>query len=312
METAKIRRLLKKYLLGESQAEDNKAIERWYQSFDEEAMPVMDDLTRHRIRQEIWSGIHPQIVVAKTFYLRRNLMRVAAAVLALVATGSTWYLIAHRRPAVNYTTYTTRIGERKTIHLNDGSVLMLNAGSTIRVPDNMAISRQLNLVDGEVFFDVRTNPEVPFIVESGPLQTTVLGTSFNIAAYKGVHTLSIGVVSGKVQVAGEKQATRVLEHDQELVYDKASEKISITSVEESLAAWQNGKLVFNDLSFADMVILMEKNFGITITTARDEVRSTRYTTELPTNMEPVKAVQVLAAIHHLNVRSINVHAVVYE
>lgn len=297
-------------MLGHTSGEENEVIDRWYQSFDRTTLPEMDDAEQARVKQEIWLGIHPQIAVAKTFYLHPRLIKVAAAVLVLAGAGAAWFMI-HRTTAPTYTTYATRNGERITIHLSDGSLLSLNAGSTIRVPDDLSKTRQLQLIDGEAFFDVKTNPNVPFIVESGPLRTTVLGTAFNIAAYKGIHTLSIGVMSGKVSVA-ENERIQVLEQDRELVYNKDNGHMKVMPVDESQPGWKEGRLIFNDVSFDDMVVLMEKNFGITITTTQNHVRNTRYTTELPTGMDPEKAAQVLAAIHHLKVRSVDQHTVIYE
>ncbi|MDR6570517.1 FecR family protein [Chitinophaga ginsengisegetis] len=311
MEVSKIRQLFKKYMLGHSSGPENQFIEQWYQSFDAEALPEMDEAEQQHIKREMWLNIQPQIEVAKTFYLARGWRRAAAAVLLLAGAGAAWYLL-NPHPRVTWTIYATRTGERKTIHLNDGSVVMLNAGTTIRIPDNLSKERKLDLVDGEAFFDVKTNPDVPFIVESGPLQTTVLGTSFNIAAYKGVHTLSIGVISGKVSISGKTSPAHILEQNQELVYNRSNGQIKVAPADEQLPGWKEGKLVFNDVTFHDMAVLMEKNFGITITTTQEHVRITRYTTELPTDMEPEKAAQVLAAIHHLKVRTINQHTVIYE
>ncbi|HEY9259799.1 FecR family protein [Chitinophaga sp.] len=313
MEVSKIRERFKKYLLGHSSGNDQQVIDRWYQSFDDTVLPEMDEAEEARVKQEIWLGIQPQISVAKTFYLRpRRLIKIAAAVLLLAGAGAAWWMVHH--PHVNpiYTTYTTRNGERIVLHLSDGSTIALNAGSTIRIPDDLSKTRKLELVDGEVFFDVHTNPNVPFIVESGPLRTTVLGTAFNIAAYKDVHTLSIGVMSGKVSVAGNGKNRQLLERDQELVYNKDNGAMKVIPVDESLPGWKEGRLIFNDVSFNDMAVLMEKNFGIVITTTEEHVRTTRYTTELPTGMDPQKAAQVLAAIHHLQVRSIDKHTVIYE
>ncbi|NLR80543.1 FecR family protein [Chitinophaga eiseniae] len=312
MEVSKIRQLFKKYMLGHTSGEEQQAVDQWYQLFDADVLPNMDEAEQARVKQEIWRGIQPQIVVAKTFYLRRPWISAAAAILLLAGVGATWFMFHSRSRAPRYATYTTRVGERITIHLGDGSLLALNAGTTIRVPEDLSKTRTLQLIDGEAFFDVKTNPDLPFIVESGPVRTTVLGTSFNVAAYKDMHTLTVGVVSGKVRIATNHEQLQVLERDQELIYNKANRQMRVASVDESLPGWKEGRLVFNDVSFDDMVILMEKNFGISISTTADHVKSTRYTTELPTGMDPEKAVQVLAAIHHLKVRVVSPHTVIYE
>ncbi|TWF41306.1 FecR family protein [Chitinophaga polysaccharea] len=312
MEVSKIRQLFKKYMLGHTSGEEQQVVEQWYQLFDADVLPNMDEAEQARVKQEIWRGIQPQIVVAKTFYLKRPWVRAAAAILLLAGAGATWLMLHSRSTAPRYATYTTRVGERITIHLGDGSLLALNAGTTIRVPEDLSKTRTLQLIDGEAFFDVKTNPDLPFIVESGPVRTTVLGTSFNVAAYKDMQTLTVGVVSGKVRIATNHEQLQVLERDQELIYNKTNRQMRVASVDESLPGWKEGRLVFNDVSFDDMVILMEKNFGISISTTADHVKSTRYTTELPTGMDPGKAAQVLAAIHHLKVRVVSPHTVIYE
>ncbi|NLR58715.1 hypothetical protein HGH93_11415 [Chitinophaga polysaccharea] len=312
MEVSKIRQLFKKYMLGHTSGEEQQAVEQWYQLFDADVLPNMNEAEQARVKQEIWQGIQPQIVVAKTFYLRQPWIRAAAVILLLACAGATWFMLHSRSTAPRYATYTTRVGERITIHLGDGSLLALNAGTTIWVPEDLSKTRTLQLIDGEAFFDVKTNPNLPFIVESGPVRTTVLGTSFNVAAYKDMQTLTVGVVSGKVRIATNHEQLQVLERDQELIYNKANRQMRVASVDESLPGWKEGRLVFNDVSFDDMVILMEKNFGISISTTADHVKSTRYTTELPTGMDPEKAAQVLAAIHHLKVRVAGPHAVIYE
>jgi transmembrane sensor len=313
VEVSKIRQLFKKYLLGHTPGNENQVIDQWYQSFDDTILPEMDEAEQARVRQEIWLGIQPQISVAKTFYLTpRRLVKIAAALLLLAGAGAAWWMVRNNTATTTYTTYATRNGERIVLHLSDGSTVALNAGSTIRIPDDLSKTRKLELVDGEVFFDVHTNPNIPFIVASGPLHTTVLGTAFNISAYKDLHTLSIGVMSGKVSVAGNGGNMQLLERDQELVYNKDNGQMKVIPVDESLPGWKEGRLIFNDVSFSDMAVLMEKNFGITITTTQEHVRTTRYTTELPTGMDPEKAAQVLAAIHHLKVRSIDKHTVIYE
>lgn len=299
-------------MLGHTSGEEQQVVEQWYQLFDADVLPNMDEAEQARVKQEIWRGIQPQIVVAKTFYLKRPWVRAAAAILLLAGAGATWLMLHSRSTAPRYATYTTRVGERITIHLGDGSLLALNAGTTIRVPEDLSKTRTLQLIDGEAFFDVKTNPDLPFIVESGPVRTTVLGTSFNVAAYKDMQTLTVGVVSGKVRIATNHEQLQVLERDQELIYNKTNRQMRVASVDESLPGWKEGRLVFNDVSFDDMVILMEKNFGISISTTADHVKSTRYTTELPTGMDPGKAAQVLAAIHHLKVRVVSPHTVIYE
>lgn len=298
MQAKNIKQLLRQYLLGKAPEKESGVIDQWYDSFNEDLHLTKEQ--EEQLRQEMWQHIHPQIKVAKTFYLQAA--KAAAVALLLAGAGLTYFLV-RERPAT-FTEIITRSGEKKTVTLPDGTILSINAGSTIRI----TAERTLSILDGEVFFDVKGDPRKAFTVESGPLTTTVLGTSFNITAYKALHNLSVGVVSGKVSVKGYG----ILAKNQALVYDKQTGTGKIDSLDQHSLEWQQGKLLLNDVSFDEMVVMMQKNFGITITANQEEVKATRYTTELSTVMEPVKAAEVLAAIHQLKIKATTNQILIYK
>lgn len=305
MEIRKLRQLFRQYLLGHAPEKESRAIDQWYSSFDKDPPQTLSEEEEHNLRQEMWAAIRPA-----TAPKRFNMITVKAAAVAVLlgGTGLTFFLLQHtpvKQPA--YADVFTKAGEKKTLHLKDGSTLIINAGSHISFPQE----RQVNIIDGEVFFDVKEDPRLPFIVESGPVTTTVLGTSFNVTAYEAMHHLSIGVVSGKVSVQRGDSAN-VLGKDEALVYNKTTHTSIISTLDQGTLGWQEGKLLLNDVSFDEMVIMMQKNFGVNIIASQQSVRTTRYTTELSTVMEPLKATQVLAAIHQLKVKVVNHQILIYE
>ncbi|QHS59570.1 FecR family protein [Chitinophaga agri] len=311
MQTEKLKRILRQYLLGQAKEKESTVIEYWYESFDNEPVNTLSSQEEENLRLEIWRTIQPEIHIRKVHYPKRNLA--AAAAVALLLAGSiTAYLLTRKAVDSPYTTISTAIGEKKTIQLTDGSRLLLNAGSTVRIPADMTRERKLDIVDGEVFFDVKGDPAIPFIVQSGPLTTTVLGTSFNISAYASLNRVSVAVTQGKVSVARESGKAATLIKDQALTYDRKKDSTYLETLDRNMLEWQQGTLVLNDVSFNDMVVLMQKNFGITVTTQVQRIRDTRYTTELSATMEPVKAAEVLAAIHRLKIKVTGHEVLLYE
>jgi Fe2+-dicitrate sensor, membrane component len=311
LETGKIKQLLQRYLLGRVSQWEEATVDEWYESFDEEPLAPLSAAEEQGIRDEIWQRISPQIRPLKPFY-RRTWVRAAAAVLLIAGATSSYFLWkAAYNSAPAYTEIHTGNRERKTVQLPDGSQLTLNAGSTLRIPDDQSAERKVQLLDGEVFFDVQPDTRRPFIVESGPLRTTVLGTSFNISAYQDIHQLSITVTSGKISVAG-KSAAGVLQQGQAMVYDKIKETGRIGTAANGRPEWMQGRLVLNDVSFTEMSVLVEKNFGIRISSSQDHIRESRYTAVLNTNMEPAAVVEVLAAIHQFKTRIVNNQIIMYE
>ena len=316
MEVKKIRQLLQRYLLGTAGTQEDNTVEQWYGSFDEETPLQLTPAEESRLGQEMWLKIQPALVPTKSIFIRRTWVRVAASLLLLAGAGLGSFLIwkqsCNNCDAIAYREVHTHNGEQKKVQLADGTLLTINAGSTVRIASNFEQHRNVQVIDGEVFFDVRKSTAQPFIVESGPVTTTVLGTSFNVAAYAKVHMLNIGILTGKVRIDTKNQPAVALEKGQALAYNRTDQSRRISALDPETLGWQQGKLILNDVSFDDMVVLMEKNFGLRITASQATVMATHYTTELDTHMDPAQAAEVLAAIHHLKIRGLKDQVLLYE
>ena len=100
------------------------------------------------------------------------------------------------------TTVQTKLGSQSMVDLPDGSIVWLNAGSKLTY--NEAYNeegREVSLV-GEACFDVKTNPEKPFVVKVGDISVKALGTTFNIKAYPEDQVITTTLVKGKVVIEG--------------------------------------------------------------------------------------------------------------
>ena len=306
MENRHIRKLLKRYLLGHADPTDNTIVDNWYQSFDNKPVELSDE-EAEATGKEIWAKIEPATVERARVRRMPSWTRVAAAILIIAIGAASAYYWLNKTNTPQFASISTGIGEKKIVTLEDGSLLTLDAGTSIRIENDGSKDRYVELTDGQVFFDIKKDDAHPFRVRTQDLTTTVLGTSFTISAYQGLHDLNIGVVTGKVKVerATGTLATStlaVLEKNEELSYNKTTGAYRTIALDESMTAWQQGRLLMNDLPFSEMAVVMQKNFGVTITTTQDAVRHTKYTTELLRSMTADEAVQVLAAIHHLKIK----------
>lgn len=91
----------------------------------------------------------------------------------------------------------TGTGEVDTIALSDGSIVTLNTKTTLQVAFNDA-ERYVVLVEGEAFFDVESDVQRPFVIDTGEQEIRVLGTKFNVR--KEESGVRVAVVEGKVAV----------------------------------------------------------------------------------------------------------------
>jgi len=100
----------------------------------------------------------------------------------------------------------TEKGERATVYLPDGSKIVLNACSSLSYPADFGEhTRELTLT-GEGYFDVQSNPDLPFIVKTSGLNIKAFGTIFNVRAYSDEDTVETTLVEGSVSI--ETQANR--------------------------------------------------------------------------------------------------------
>ncbi|MDN5212652.1 FecR domain-containing protein [Fulvivirgaceae bacterium BMA12] len=164
-------------------------------------------------------------------------------------------------------------GQKLTITLMDGSTVLLNSGSRLIYPKLFGNTREVTL-EGEAFFMVSRNEQKPFIIKSGELTTTVLGTSFNIKAFQN-ENIEVTVATGKVKVSHDNEeaarqvgqsAELVLTPNQQAIYNIADSRLNKEQINaERHLAWREGVLKFDNLRFEEAVKMLERWYGVSIT-----------------------------------------------
>lgn len=144
-------------------------------------------------------------------------------------------------------TLTTPLCGTYKIILEDGSQVWLNSGSTITFPTVFnAIQRKVEIT-GEAYFEVAHNAKVPFVVKVDGLDIQVLGTSFNVSAYKDSkhqNNLSVALLTGAVALKKNNTTTKLVPGKKATV-DHENINISAFDV-ESEVAWKDNYFVFKD------------------------------------------------------------------
>lgn len=161
-------------------------------------------------------------------------------------------------------------GQRSKIVLSDGSVVTLGAGSRLNYPEHFADSTREIALEGEAFFEVTKNPEKPFIIHTGAVQTKVLGTSFKVDAFKG-QNVQVAVATGKVRVdrntanTGKLESIAVLLPGDAVDWNPATgTAIKTKRAIEELTGWQKGKLSFTGMPLKNVVHVLERWYNVTI------------------------------------------------
>ena len=131
----------------------------------------------------------------------------------------TWKLAD--RPEPEYAFVSTEYGERTSLTLADGTVVALNAGSSIVFPEQFTGEDRTVFLTGEANFDVAKDEKMRFIVKTKNMDITALGTKFCVEAYPDDHVTRATLVEGRVKVDVTADSTRTyfLEPDMQLSFD---------------------------------------------------------------------------------------------
>lgn len=131
--------------------------------------------------------------------------------------------ISHQPVAANtINEVSAPLGGKSKLVLPDGTVVWLNAGSTLKYAQDYNTSHRDVYLEGEAYFKVKTNPEKPFIVKTSEMSVKAYGTSFNVKAYPDEGTITTTLVEGIVRIEGtdknKKKFEVALKPNQKLTY----------------------------------------------------------------------------------------------
>lgn len=172
-----------------------------------------------------------------------------------------------------YCVVSTPAATTTLVTLSDGTKVMLNANSTLEYPASFddAEVREVRL-KGEAHFEVTKNPHRPFVVKAGEMQTQVLGTVFDVKAYRK-DAPKVTLMEGKVKVSNADTEvemrpgqTATLQADK-IVVSKASpsasdwlegdfdmDQVTLAEAMSDIGAWYNKTVVFQSQANMDKLI----------------------------------------------------------
>ena len=167
----------------------------------------------------------------------------------------------------------TTTGEGKNIKLPDGTEVWLSPSSIIEYPASFTGKdlREINL-SGEGFFEVAHDPQHPFIIHSGNIETRVVGTSFNIQAYDNQEEINVMVVTGKVNVTNRAKVENVeLVANQRAVFYRNTTTLvkeeTNTVAAPVLLKRKNGEFVYKAEKLQKVIDDLQEYFGVRIQAA---------------------------------------------
>lgn len=299
-----------RYVRSESSLEEAKAVRAWLQD------PANELLARHWMSQHadaleasLQSGesASPVNYEAMRAQLHRHLgvegelstdrrsttfgwgrWAAAAAVVGIAAASSMLWPLSPERPdeAPATVAYITQYGQTRQVQLPDGSLVTLNANSTLRHAAVWRVNAPREVwLDGEAYFSVKHLPtHQRFRVHTtGSFNVEVLGTKFTV--YRRHEQARVVLLSGKVRVdfTDEHQADVMLQPGELLqTADAQPEQVVRKAVAApAYAAWKDKKLVLDDTSIEDLSTVLHDTYGLEVIVLDPALRQQTITGTVP-------------------------------
>lgn len=224
-------------------------------------------------------------------------MRYAAAVLLGVGISLSMSYLANQESAStvgNYKLVTSK-GEKSYLRLPDGTKVWLNSCTTLEYAENYGHSNRNIYLDGEAYFEVAKNKDLPFVVKANGVDVKALGTAFNVSAYMEDARLITTLFNGKVAVQPTLTKQEVLlEPNQVAVYDKSRNRIEVVPYDKKqFAQWRGGFLSFEMMHLQDITKLLERNYNVVFRYENQGIKNLKFSGSFRNNEDLSEILDVI-------------------
>ncbi len=270
MDKNRLHTLIQKYIDQTATPAEQEELNNWYRQHNEDAeWKYLSAEAEEQAGKEILQHLHRHIGQTAQPPVRRMRLYAALAAASVAAVAITaWWLTSYNTrhisqplAALNITT-SAQTEENKFVVLPDSSTVILRPGSHITYHDTHK-TRELTL-EGEAYFDIRQRATQPFMIHTGKVKTTVMGTTFNIKAYSA-DSVTVSVISGSVKVSDAQNHTAVLHSRQEAVYNITTNlKKQEQPLAEGTIAWTKADMQFQDMPYAQLAARLSRRYDVNI------------------------------------------------
>ena len=270
------RDILYKFFEGKASPKEQRLIGQWL----DESEKHKEVLVRERMVFDamiVSGGITDRQSVQsrkkRTRVVFMELLRVAAVILVMFLVGGYIYVRKMEEIRLANNIVTVPVGQRVNLQLPDGTSVWLNASSEIIYPAYFSGSTREIHLNGEAYFEVEHNASKPFIVHTETFDIKVLGTKFNVEAYKGMEGFTTALMEGSVEVTDRKNKDKSVRlYPAQKVAFRNGELCKSPIDNYDVYRWREGLICFKETRFAALMRQLEKNYGVRILINNEAVK----------------------------------------
>ncbi|OKZ42111.1 MAG: hypothetical protein BHV68_07395 [Bacteroidales bacterium 43_8] len=259
--------LIEKYLDGNASTaevrelcewiKNNDSLDRWIMQAIERSDSHLDEEVYERLYTRIKENIESREKKSHRRFSFVPMLRWAAVVcLPIIAALAVYELGLDSKVDTLPLVVTAESGERAKVQLPDGTKVNINSASQISYPHDFNGEKRIVELDGEAYFEVTPDKERPFVVKAAGLEITVLGTAFDVCAYKDDSEVSVVLLTGEIDVASESDRYVMQRNTGTMQVGKVYSK--------EYVEWTDGNLRFENESLENIVKVLSRVYNVKI------------------------------------------------
>lgn len=261
-------------------------------------LPILKEKIPAHEKEASWERLSRTIEKQDRSQRRRRRKRIAwtsAAVIAVLFGSFLWMFKPASVPEMQHVQ--AAFGEIKTVTLPDASVVTLNAHSSLRYAEHWTgANERLVHLEGEAYFQVASNEDLPFIVETSGIEITVLGTSFNVYARDTDPVVSL--VEGKLHIREESGNDVRLHAGEAATYRRDQRIFYKNDLSPSSLSWKQHQWIFDKTTLKSVFERLEDEYGMDVIVKDPKILGRVLSGQVSTNSKQVlfRALEELLAL----------------
>jgi transmembrane sensor len=267
-----------------------------------------DKILQHIVSRQRRAPVSPDSLSASSGLLQPIIHRLRnfpyigyAAALALIPLTTFLLHYSHRATARSHhplAIVTAPAATDSCLTLPDGSKVLLHKDAHIDYADGLAGKNREVKLYGEAYFDIRKDSR-PFIVHTGSITTTVLGTAFNIDAHDR-QIITITVTKGKVKVENSAGEFSILRRNEQISVDSLHTRLKKVQVNAGeVLAWKKPYLLFNDVTMKEAMQELEQRYHVTVVFTNPAAENCPVTASFTGHESLEEIINVLSKINNM-------------
>jgi len=211
---------------------------------------------------------------SKTIIFWQLWQKVAAVLLFPLIIASLWLVFnketSEKKAGSELIEVFAPFGSYTSFELPDGSKVWLNAGSSIEYPEQFSRRNRMINMTGEAYFEVKSDKNNPFLLNTPYFIVKATGTRFNVMTYLDDNQPAVTLIEGKVSVCrqdknGNQVLISALQPDQHMIYNTLNGNSEVYTEDiYKYIAWKDGKLVFRNDPLSEVARKISRQYNVDV------------------------------------------------